>query len=131
MSVRREPLAPALAPQPNPDARFSADARFVIFSRKIGSASKIVLFDLATRKEKVLTQSAASETSPSLSPDRSKYAFVSGSTITIANVDGADVPCAGGPAKACRPRRRRQPCLVACWRLHRLRARRRDRRREG
>ena len=98
---RREPLAPALAPQPNPDARFSADARFVIFSRKIGSASKIVLFDLATRKEKVLTQSAASETSPSLPPDRSKYAFVSGSTITIANVDGADVPCAGGPAKAC------------------------------
>ncbi len=98
---RREPLAPSLQPQPNPDARFSADARFVIFSRKIGGNSEIVLFDITTRKEKVLTQSPSSDTSPSLSPDRSKYVFLSGSTLTIANVDGADVPCAAGPAKTC------------------------------
>ncbi|MFT3725525.1 MAG: Tol-Pal system protein TolB [Hyphomonadaceae bacterium] len=98
---RREPLAPSLTPQPNPDARFSADARFTIFSRKIGSNNEIVLFDLSTRKEKVLTQSSASEISPSLSPDRSKFVFVSGSTITVANADGADVPCAAGPAKTC------------------------------
>jgi TolB protein len=98
---RREPLAPSLQPQPNPDARFSADARFVIFSRKIGGNSEIVLFDITTRKEKVLTQSPSSDTSPSLSPDRSNYVFVSGSTLTVANVDGADVPCAAGPAKTC------------------------------
>jgi TolB protein len=98
---RREPHAPARQPQPNPDARFSADARFAVFSRKIGGNSEIVLFDLSTRKEKVLTQSPAPETSPSLSPDRSKYVYLSGSTITVASVEGADVACASGPAKTC------------------------------
>jgi TolB protein len=101
----REPLA-ALTPQPNADARFSADGKSVIYSRKAGANNEIALYDFATRKEKVLTAAPSSDTAPSLSPDGSRYVFVSdrdGSPqLYVARVDGADTSCASGPAKACR-----------------------------
>lgn len=102
---RRQPLS-TLAPQPNPDARFSADGRAMIYSRRIGASNEIALFDIATGKESVLTASPASDTAPSLSPDGSKFVFVSdregAPQLYVARVDGAETPCASGPAKACR-----------------------------
>lgn len=105
MAGRREPLL-AVASQPNPDARFSADGRSAIYSRKIGGNDEIVLLDIGKRTEKTLNASPASDTAPSLSPDGSHYVFVSnrdGSPqLYVARVDGADVACASGAAKACR-----------------------------
>ncbi len=102
---RREPLH-ATASQPNPDARFSADGKSAIYSRKIGGNDEIVLFDIAKRTEKTLNASPSADTAPALSPDGSQYVFVSnrdGSPqLYIARVDGADVACASGTAKACR-----------------------------
>ena len=102
---RRDPLT-TLSPQPNADARFSADGRSVIYSRKVGTNNEIGIMDLPTRKETVLNTSPASDTSPALSPDGSKYVFVSdrgGSPqLYVARVDGGDVQCASGAAKACR-----------------------------
>lgn len=102
---RREPLL-ATASQPNPDARFSANGRSAIYSRKIGGNDEIVLFDLGKRTEKTLNASPSADTAPSLSPDGTHYVFVSnrdGSPhLYIARVDGADVTCANGTGKACR-----------------------------
>jgi TolB protein len=102
---RREP-ALSVSPQPNPDARFSPDGLSLVYSRKAGSNTDIYQTYLPTRKETRLTDDAAADTAPSLSPDGKTFAFVSeragGANVYIAHVDGSPLACAdGAEAKVC------------------------------
>ncbi len=101
----REP-ALTVSPQPNADARYSADGLWLVYSRKVGANTDIYQTYLPTRKETRLTDDKAEDTAPSLSPDGKMFAFVSerggGANVFVANVDGAALTCAdGASAKAC------------------------------
>ena len=92
--------------QPNADARYSADGRSLIYSRKAGANTDIYLFTLSSGKETRLTDDKAADIEPALSPDATQFAFVSdragGQQVYIARVDGAALPCADGKeARAC------------------------------
>lgn len=102
---RREPLTTGV--QPNADARYAPDGRSLIFSRKDGANTDIFLKPLSGGAEMRLTDDRAADSEPSLSPDGTKFAFVSdragGEAVYVARVDGAAFACAdGGEAKACR-----------------------------
>lgn len=102
---RREPLTTGA--QPNADARYAPDGGSLIFSRKDGANTDIFLKPLSGGAEKRLTDDKAADNEPSLSPDGTKFAFVSdragGEAVYVARVDGAPLACAdGNEAKVCR-----------------------------
>lgn len=104
-SGRREPLTTGA--QPNADARYAPDGRSLVFSRKDGSNTDIFLKPLSGGAEQRLTDDKAVDNEPALSPDGTKFAFVSdrggSEAVYVARVDGAPLTCAdGGEAKACR-----------------------------
>ncbi len=102
-SGQRAPLT--AGPQPNADARFSADGLSLVYSRRQGANTDIYLMALSTRKETRLTDDTALDAEPALSPDGKRFVFVSeragASQIFVANVDGSPLPCAGAEAAAC------------------------------
>ena len=104
-SGRREPMTTGA--QPNADARYAPGGQSLIFSRKDGANTDIFLKPLSGGAEKRLTDDKAIDNEPSLSPDGTKFAFVSdragGEAVYVARVDGAAFACAdGSEAKACR-----------------------------
>ncbi len=56
---------------------WSPDGQFVIFTRQIDNALNLVLFDLKTEKESVLTKGPTTNLEPRWSPDGKKVAFIS------------------------------------------------------
>lgn len=89
------------------DARYSADAASLIYSRQQGANTDIYIMALSSRAETRLTDDKAVDSQPTLSPDGARFAFVSerggGKALYMARVDGAPIRCAdGSEAKACR-----------------------------
>lgn len=102
---RRAPLTTGA--QPNADARYAPDGRSLIFSRKDGANTDIFLKPLSGGAETRLTDDRGIDNEPSLSPDGTKFAFVSdrsgSEAVYIARIDGAALGCAdGSEAKVCR-----------------------------
>ncbi|MEZ6030644.1 MAG: hypothetical protein R3C46_12955 [Hyphomonadaceae bacterium] len=104
-SGQRQPLT--TQSQPNADTRYSADSASLVYSRKQGANTDIYKMSLATRAETRLTDDKAVDEQPALSPDGTRFAFVSdrgaGQGVYVARVDGAPLRCAdGSEAKACK-----------------------------
>lgn len=103
---RHEPLTTGA--QPNADARYSPDGFSLIYSRKEGANTDIYIRGLhATDTERRLTDDKATDTQPTLSPDATKFAFISdragSEAVYVARVNGEPLTCSdGSAATACR-----------------------------
>jgi TolB protein len=96
LTGRRETIAQGAGRVPA--VRFSKDGRKLVYSRFEENGSRLYTFEFAKRTEARLTQSAAKEWAPSLSPDGSLIVFVSNrhsaGDLYIGAANGGDVPCA-------------------------------------